>query len=243
MCAVCAATAAGGGHAERALHGGSRLRPDFLLGTLQRNAIEHAFHLDRWIWHAGRRRHMHRDRIRSDHLYGELAETGGQHIAALTQRNRWAAVRSGHFSFQWMLLSKARSKARQGSVSMAAETYAFREFLEGVISPVAVSVIDRMSDQIGEIYSLSEILTTRLPSDLRIEHQQRFTSRLKRIVSMLPPDVSPMANEVFTAIEFLIYEIHGEPVKVGIALARLEELGDEIRSDPLLHDLIIGRAN
>jgi hypothetical protein len=126
---------------------------------------------------------------------------------------------------------------------MSVDTYEFRDFLQDVISPVALSVIDRMSDQIGEIYSLPEILTAQLPIDQREAHQERFTERLTRIVSMLPPDVSPMANEIFTAIEFLIYEIHGEPVKVGIALARLEELGDEIRSDPLLHDLITGRAN
>ncbi len=126
---------------------------------------------------------------------------------------------------------------------MSIETYEFREFLQQVISPVALSVIDRMSSQISEIYSLPEILTAQLPVDQREAHQDRFTERLTRIVSMLPPDVSPMANEIFTAIEFLIYEIHGEPVKVGVALARLEELGDEIRSDPLLHDLITGRAN
>ncbi len=126
---------------------------------------------------------------------------------------------------------------------MSVDTYEFRVFLQEVISPVALSVIDRMSDQISEIYSLPEILTAQLPVDQRDAHQERFTERLTRIVSMLPPDVSPMANEIFTAIEFLIYEIHGEPVKVGIALARLEELGDEIRSDPLLHDLITGRAN
>ncbi len=126
---------------------------------------------------------------------------------------------------------------------MTVETYAYREFLEQVISPVAVSVIDRMSGQIRDIYSLPEILTVQVPVDQREAHAERFTERLARIVSMLPPDVSPMANEVFTAIEFLIYEIHGEPVKVGIALARLEELGDEIRADPLLHDLITGRAN
>ncbi|MGA7670335.1 MAG: hypothetical protein WBW04_07920 [Nitrolancea sp.] len=126
---------------------------------------------------------------------------------------------------------------------MSVETYEFREFLRGVISPVALSVIDRMTDQISEIYSLPEILDAQLPLNEREAHRERFTERLTRIVSMLPPDVSPMANEIFTAIEFLIYEIHGEPVKVGIALARLEELGDEIRADPLLHDLITGRAN
>jgi len=126
---------------------------------------------------------------------------------------------------------------------MSVETYEFREFLQGVISPVALSVIDRMTDQIREIYSLPQVLDAQLPVSERQAHQERFTERLTRIVSMLPPDVSPMANEIFTAIEFLIYEIHGEPVKVGIALARLEELRDEIQADPLLHDLIIGRAN
>lgn len=126
---------------------------------------------------------------------------------------------------------------------MTAETYEFRELLQEVISPVAVSVIDRMSVQIREIYSLPEVLTAQLPAEHRAEHVQHINERLTRIVSMLPPDISPMANEVFTAIEFLIYEIHGEPVKVGVALARLEELGDEIRADPLLHDLITGRAN
>jgi hypothetical protein len=126
---------------------------------------------------------------------------------------------------------------------MTVETYAYREFLEQVISPVALSVIDRLAPQISEIYDLGELLDARLPSGERTLHEERFTERLTRIVRLLPPDVSPMANEVFTAIEFLIYEIHGEPVKVGVAWARLEELGDEIRSDPLLQSLLTGRAN
>lgn len=123
------------------------------------------------------------------------------------------------------------------------ETYAYREFLEQVISPIALSVIDRLTPQISEIYSLGELLDAQLPSGERTVHEARFVERLTRIVRLLPPDVSPMANEVFTAIEFLIYEIHGEPVKVGVAWARLEELGDEIRSDPLLQSLLTGRAN
>jgi hypothetical protein len=126
---------------------------------------------------------------------------------------------------------------------MSVDTYPYREFLEQVISPVALSIIERMSDQISDIYNLPEILTARLPVDQRVGHAERFSERLARIVRMLPPDVSPMANEIFTAIEFLIYEVHGEPIQVGLAIARLEELGDEIRADPLLHDLITGRAN
>ncbi|HEX3721922.1 MAG TPA: hypothetical protein VHV31_03980 [Nitrolancea sp.] len=126
---------------------------------------------------------------------------------------------------------------------MMVETYAYREFLEQVISPVALSVIDRLAPQISEIYNLTELLDAQLPSAERSLHEERFNERLSRIVRLLPADVSPMANEVFTAIEFLIYEIHGEPVKVGVAWARLEELGDEIRADPLLQSLLTGRAN
>lgn len=126
---------------------------------------------------------------------------------------------------------------------MTVDTYAYREFLEQVISPVALSALDRLAPQISEIYDLGELLDAQLPSVDRTVHEERFVARLTRIVRLLPPDVSPMANEVFTAIEFLIYEIQGEPVKVGVAWARLEELGDEIRADPLLHSLLIGRAN
>ncbi|HET7036050.1 MAG TPA: hypothetical protein VFI42_10255 [Thermomicrobiaceae bacterium] len=126
---------------------------------------------------------------------------------------------------------------------MSDATYPYREFLEGVISPVALSVLERMTPSIVEIYQLEELLEASLPAAERITHEERFTERLGRIVRLLPPDVSPMANEVFTAIEFLIYEIHQEPVLVGLALARLEELSEEIKSDPLLHSLVTGRAN
>ena len=52
-----------------------------------------------------------------------------------------------------------------------------------------------------------------------------------------------MPNEVFTAIEFLIYEVHGQPMQLGEAIMRLEVLAEEIRARPLLHDLVTGRAN
>ena len=126
---------------------------------------------------------------------------------------------------------------------MCQETYPYRAFLAEVISPVALSVLERMTPAIYEIYGLDELLDAPLPLTERDAHQERFTERLTRIVRLLPPDVSPMANEVFTAIEFLIYEVHQEPILIGLALARLEELSEQIKSDPLLHSLILGRAN
>lgn len=126
---------------------------------------------------------------------------------------------------------------------MAQEICTYREFLQDVISPVALSVLERMTPRIHEIYNLEELLDEPVPITIRDTYEERFSARLGRIVRLLPPDVSPMANEIFTAIEFLIYEIQGEPILVGLALARLEELADEIRADPLLHSLITGRAN
>lgn len=126
---------------------------------------------------------------------------------------------------------------------MRIETHQYREFLSGLISPTALSVLERMSPVIYEIYQLDELLDTTVPLEGWAEREERFTSRLRRIVRMLPPDVSPMPNEVFTAIEFLVHDIHEEPIHLGLAIARLEELGAEIRSDPLLHSLVTGRAN
>ena len=59
----------------------------------------------------------------------------------------------------------------------------------------------------------------------------------------LPPHISPMPNEVFCAIEFLVHEINGEPILLGQAILRLEYLGEEIKADPLLHSLVTGKAN
>jgi hypothetical protein len=122
-------------------------------------------------------------------------------------------------------------------------TYPYREFLQDVISPTAISVIERMDPLISEIYAVDELLETPIPREDRELHRERFTARLKRIVGMLPPHISPMPNEVFTAIEFLVHEIRGEPILIGVAIYRLESLGDEIKSDPLLHSLVTGKAN
>ena len=121
--------------------------------------------------------------------------------------------------------------------------YTYREFLRTVISPSAISVLERMYPTISELYALDELLEVPLPVDDHSIHRQRFLKRLKRIVRMLPPHISPMPNEVFCAIEFMVHEIKGEPILLGQAILRLEYLGDEIKSDPLLHSLVTGKAN
>jgi hypothetical protein len=122
-------------------------------------------------------------------------------------------------------------------------TYPYRDFLQEVISPSALSVLERMNPVICDLYALEEVMDVPLPVEDYEFHQEKFVSRLRRIVGTLPSHVSPMPNEVFCAIEFLVHEIHGEPIVLGLAIMRLESLGDEIKSDPLLHSLITGRAN
>lgn len=121
--------------------------------------------------------------------------------------------------------------------------YHFRELVRDVLSPGAVGTLEQLTPRILEIYGLAELLDRRLPLEEREEHAERLVTRVKRVVRLLPADVSPMPNEVFTAIEFLMYEIDGEPIKIGEAILRLEILADEIRSRPLLHDMLMGRAN
>jgi hypothetical protein len=121
--------------------------------------------------------------------------------------------------------------------------YTYRDFLRTVISPSAISVLERLYPTISELYSLEDLLETPLPVEDHAIHRDRFLTRLKRIVGMLPPHISPMPNEVFCAIEFLVHEIHGEPILLGQAILRLECLGDEIKSDPMLHSLVTGKAN
>ena len=126
---------------------------------------------------------------------------------------------------------------------MTNDSYVYRDLLATVISPTAIAVLERLTPAIVQIYQLDALLDAPVPADRREEHQEQFSARLARIVRLLPPDISPLPNEVFTAVEFLIYEIQHEPVHLGLAIARLEELGDEIRADPLLHSLVTGRAN
>lgn len=126
---------------------------------------------------------------------------------------------------------------------MGVEHYVFRDLVNDVLSPGAVGTLEQLTPRILEIYGLAELLDRQLPAELRAEHAERLVTRVKRVVRLLPADVSPMPNEVFTAIEFLLYEIDGEPIKIGEAILRLEILADEIRARPLLHDMLMGRAN
>ena len=127
--------------------------------------------------------------------------------------------------------------------SMLSESYPYRELVAEVLSPGAVGTLEQLSSEIIEIYGLVELLDAPLPLAQRSEHAERLVGRVRRIVRMLPPDISPMPNEVFTAVEFLVHEVLGEPVHLGQAILRLEFLAEEIRARPLLHDLIMGRAN
>jgi hypothetical protein len=122
-------------------------------------------------------------------------------------------------------------------------SYAFRELARDVLSPGAVSALEQLAPCIREIYGLEELLCAQLPVDLRDAHAEALANRIRRVVRLLPPGISPVPNEVFTAIEFLIYEIHQEPIWIGQAIVRLETLADEIRARPLLHDLVMNRAN
>jgi hypothetical protein len=126
---------------------------------------------------------------------------------------------------------------------IASESYAFRELVRDVLSPGAAGALEQLADRILDIYGLDVLLDARLPAEDRAQHVHALETRIRRVVRFLPPEVSPMPNEVYTAIEFLMYEIRGEPVRVGEAWLRLELLADEIRARPLLHDLVTGRAN
>jgi hypothetical protein len=127
--------------------------------------------------------------------------------------------------------------------SAAINVYPFRELVSDVLSPVALGTLEQLTSPILEIYGLDQLLDAPLPLAQRAEHAERLVGRVRRIIRMLPPEVSPLPNEVFTAVEFLVHEVRGEPVHLGQAILRLEFLADEIRARPLLHDLVMGRAN
>ena len=123
------------------------------------------------------------------------------------------------------------------------DSYPFRELVREVLSPGALGALEQLSPVICAIYGLPELLTVPLPEDERAEHVDALVTRVQRVVRLLPYGISPIPNEVFTAIEFLVYQIHHEPIEIGTAIIRLESLADEIRSRPLLHDLMMNRAN
>lgn len=129
------------------------------------------------------------------------------------------------------------------SLDRKLDRYVYRELCDEILSPGAIGVMDQLRDEILNIYDLDELLETRLPVENRSDHADKLRSRVSRVSRMLPTGISPMPNEVFTAIEFLIYEVEDRPVHIGQAIVRLELLAEEIRARPLLHSLVTGRAN
>lgn len=129
------------------------------------------------------------------------------------------------------------------TTDVEAGNYPFVDLLREVISPGAVGALTQLADRIHEIYGLNELLDAPLPRSDRAQHAEALARRLQRVIRLLPVGVSPTPNEVFTAIEFLIYEVEKRPVLLGEAIMRLEALAEEIRERPLLHDLVTGRAN
>ena len=123
------------------------------------------------------------------------------------------------------------------------DSYPFAELCREILSPGAIGTMQQLHDEILDIYGLPELLETPLPVENRDHHVDKLRTRLQRVVKLLPAGISPMPNEVFTALEFLVYEVHGQPILIGEAIIRLEMLADEIRGRPLLHDLLTGRAN
>jgi hypothetical protein len=125
----------------------------------------------------------------------------------------------------------------------AAETYLFRDLCLEILSPGAVGIMEQLERPILDIYELDQLLDMRLPRSQRSEHADMIVTRIMRLSRMLPPDISRMPNEIFTAIEFIVYQVQQRPVNVGEAWMRLELLADEFRARPLVHDLITGMAN
>ena len=124
-----------------------------------------------------------------------------------------------------------------------ATCYAYRDLCREILSPGAFGVLEQLELEILNIYGLDELLETRLSTHDRPDHADKILQRVARLARMLPEDVSSMPNEVFTAIEFIVYEVLDRPVNIGEAWMRLDLLADEIRARPLIHDLVTGLAN
>lgn len=119
----------------------------------------------------------------------------------------------------------------------------YRDVLGPVLSPAALTLLERLTPFICALYEIELLLEMEVPP---VEHQrlrERVTGRLERIVAILPPDVPPTANEVFTAIEVLVTDVLGRELRVGEEIARLEVLSEAFRNDPLLYQLARGQVN
>jgi hypothetical protein len=119
----------------------------------------------------------------------------------------------------------------------------YRDVLMAVLSPGALVVLERLSPLICALYDLDLLLDYPVADQQQGSLRERLSERLERIVALLPSDVSPMANEVFTAVETLVTDVLGRELFLGEEIRRLELLDEAFRNDPLLFQLVRGRAN
>jgi hypothetical protein len=119
----------------------------------------------------------------------------------------------------------------------------YRDVLMAVLSPGALVVLERLTPLICALYDLDLLLDYPVADQQQGSLRERLSERLERIVALLPSDVSPMANEVFTAVETLVTDVLGRELFLGEEIRRLELLDEAFRNDPLLFQLVRGRAN
>ncbi len=119
----------------------------------------------------------------------------------------------------------------------------YREVIAPVLSPAALQLLEHLTPLICVLYRLEELLETPVPAESHAFVQERLAGRLERIVALLPPQVSPTANEVFTAVEVLVMDVLGRELAIGEEIGRLETLVEAFRSDPLLYQLVTEQAN
>jgi len=119
----------------------------------------------------------------------------------------------------------------------------YRDVLMAVLSPGALVVLERLTPLICALYDLDLLLDYPVADQQQGSLRERLSERLERIVGLLPSDVSPMANEVFTAVETLVTDVLGRELFLGEEIRRLELLDEAFRNDPLLFQLVRGRAN
>jgi hypothetical protein len=119
----------------------------------------------------------------------------------------------------------------------------YRDVLMAVLSPGALVVLERLTPLICALYDLDLLLDYPVADQQQGSLRERLSERLERIVALLPSDVSPMANEVFTAVETLVTDVLGREIFLGEEIRRLELLDEAFRNDPLLFQLVRGRAN
>jgi hypothetical protein len=119
----------------------------------------------------------------------------------------------------------------------------YRDVLMAVLSPGALVVLERLTPLICALYDLDLLLDYPVADQQQGSLRERLSERLERIVALLPCDVSPMANEVFTAVETLVTDVLGRELFLGEEIRRLELLDEAFRNDPLLFQLVRGRAN